>query len=46
MAEKKEAEEGNLSLEGLVSSSPSSLFHPSIHHNGRRECLKVIDKDM
>lgn len=41
----KEVEEGNLSLEGLVSSS-SSLLHLSIHHNGKRERLKAIYKDM
>lgn len=43
MAEKEEVEEGNLSLEGPVSSS--SLLNLSVHHNGRRERLKAIDKD-
>lgn len=31
---------------GGASSSSSSLFHLSIHHNGKRERLKAIDKDV
>lgn len=38
---KKEVEEGNLSLEGLAS---TSLLHPSIRHSGKRERLKAMDK--
>lgn len=37
---------GRGKLEPGGDSSSSCLFHLSIHHNGKRECLKAIHKDI